>query len=44
MNCRFWFRMYNYRGNDPDGCAVYHHPEDPKKLVQTVYQESIREG
>ncbi|MBN2290251.1 MAG: hypothetical protein JXQ83_13035 [Candidatus Glassbacteria bacterium] len=38
----FW--MYNYWDYDPDGCAVYHHPDDPEKLVRSTVWEAIREG
>ena len=39
-----WFWMYNYWGYDPDGCAVYPHPDYPTELVSTTYWEGIREG
>ena len=38
----FW--MYNYWSYDPDGCAVYRHPDDPEKLVRSTAWEAIREG
>jgi len=38
----FW--MYNYWNYNPDGCAVYKHPEDPNKLVRSALWEGIREG
>jgi len=39
-----WFWMYNYWNYDPDGCAVYPHPDDPERLIRTTYWEGIREG
>ena len=38
----FW--MYNYWFYNPDGCAVYMHPEDPNKIVRSTVWEGIREG
>jgi len=38
----FW--MYNYWFYNPDNCAVYQHPENPRKLVQSTWWEAIREG
>ncbi|MEA1997319.1 MAG: DUF4091 domain-containing protein [Gemmatimonadota bacterium] len=38
----FW--MYNYWSYNPDGCAVYRHPNDPEKLVRSTAWEAVREG
>ena len=38
----FW--MYNYWFYNPDGCAVYMHPDDPNKIVRSTIWEGIREG
>ncbi len=38
----FW--MYNYWNFDPDGCAVYPHPDDPRLPVRSVAWEGVREG
>ncbi|HUU29158.1 MAG TPA: glycoside hydrolase domain-containing protein [archaeon] len=40
----FFLWMYNYWDYDPDGCAVYRHPEDPDKPVRSVSWEALREG
>ncbi len=38
----FW--MYDYWFYDFDGCAVYPHPQDWKRLVSSPQWEAIREG
>jgi len=38
----FW--MYNYWRFNPDGCAVYRHPDNPGKLVRSTPWEGVREG
>jgi hypothetical protein len=39
-----YFWMYNYWFYNPDGCAVYMHPEEPNKIVRSTTWEGIREG
>ncbi|MFC1614175.1 glycoside hydrolase domain-containing protein [Gemmatimonadota bacterium] len=38
----FW--MYNYWSYNPDGCAVYQHPENSNILVHSTGWEGAREG
>lgn len=38
----FW--MYNYWSYDPDNCAVYKHPDNPRELVHSTWWQALREG
>ena len=52
MGCMPWrvhaqgtfFWMYNYWRFNPDGCAVYRHPDNPDELVRSTPWEGVREG
>ena len=52
MGCMAWdaraggvfFWMYNYWDYDPDGCAVYPHPDNPDRLIRSTPWEGVREG